>query len=52
MNDSAIWKALPAIENKHLIEIPFGLSYYTDILSANAQIDFIRDQLIEKATTN
>lgn len=46
MNTSAIWKGLPAIKKNHLVEIPFGLSYYTDILSANAQIDFMRDQLI------
>lgn len=44
--NSPIWEALPAVKDNHVITIPFGLFYYDDILSQNAQLDLIVDGLV------
>lgn len=47
LTKNEIWNSLPAIKNNRLIEMEFGLSYYTDIYSSNAQVDYITNALIE-----
>lgn len=49
MNKSKIWTNLPAIKNNRLVEMPFALGFYTDLYSANKQVDFVRDELIKVA---
>lgn len=45
-SENEIWNSLPAIKNNRLILMEFGLSFYTDIYSTNAQIDFLTEALI------
>jgi iron complex transport system substrate-binding protein len=47
MSANEIWNRIPAIKRNQVIEMDFGLNYYSDILSANAQIDYIVSQLTE-----
>ncbi|MCB2298945.1 ABC transporter substrate-binding protein [Clostridium tagluense] len=47
LTKNKIWNSLPAIKNNRLIEIEFGLSYYTDIYSANAQVNYITNALLK-----
>jgi len=42
-----IWNSIPAIKNNKLIEMDFGLSYYTDIYSTKSQVDYIVNSLLE-----
>jgi len=49
LTQNEIWKSIPAIKNNRLINMEFGLSFYTDIYSANAQIIFITEALINAA---
>lgn len=41
-----LWNSIPAVKEGRLMEIDFGLSYYSDIYSLNAQLDFIVDNLL------
>lgn len=41
-----LWNSIPAVKEGRLMEIDFGLSYYSDIYSLNAQLDFIVDKLL------
>lgn len=47
LSQNQVWSSLPAIQNHHLIEMEFGLSYYTDIYSAKAQVNFIVNALLD-----
>ncbi|MBP1991458.1 AraC family transcriptional regulator [Paenibacillus eucommiae] len=46
LSDNAIWNSIPAVKEGRLIEIGFGLSYYSDIYSLDKQLDFIVDSLL------
>ncbi len=46
LSQSDIWNALPAVTNNRVIEIEFGLSFYTDIYSSIAQINYVTEALI------
>ncbi|MFD2878730.1 hypothetical protein ACFTAO_26445 [Paenibacillus rhizoplanae] len=41
-----LWNGIPAVKEGRLMNIDFGLSYYSDIYSLNAQLDFIADALL------
>ncbi|WP_254075473.1 AraC family transcriptional regulator [Paenibacillus tritici] len=41
-----LWNSIPAVKEGRLMNIDFGLSYYSDIYSLNAQLDFIVDALL------
>lgn len=41
-----LWNSIPAVKEGRMLEIDFGLSYYSDIYSLNAQLDFIVDNLL------
>ncbi|MBU3143052.1 ABC transporter substrate-binding protein [Clostridium sp. CF012] len=47
LTKNEIWNSLPSIKNNRLIEMEFGLSYYTDIYSANAQVNYITNALLK-----
>lgn len=49
LSQNDVWNSLPAIKSNHLIEMEFGLSYYSDIYSANAQVDYIVNALLKSA---
>ncbi|SFF19080.1 iron complex transport system substrate-binding protein [Paenibacillus algorifonticola] len=49
LSDNSIWNSIPAIKEGRLIEIEFGLAYYSDIYSLDKQLDFIVEKLLEKA---
>ncbi|GBF76863.1 hypothetical protein PA598K_05371 [Paenibacillus sp. 598K] len=46
LSNHKIWTALPAVQNNRVIEMAFGLSYYSDIYSATAQVEFVKDSLL------
>ena len=41
-----LWNGIPAVKEGRLMNIDFGLSYYSDIYSLNAQLDFIVEHLL------
>lgn len=46
LSSDAIWNSLPAVINNRVIGIEFGLSYYPDILSATAQLNYVTEELL------
>lgn len=44
--DMAIWNSLSAVQNDNLIYVPFGMFYYDDIISQEAQLDVIIDEIL------
>lgn len=46
LSKDKIWTSLPAVQNNRVIEMAFGFSYYSDIYSAAAQIEFVKDSLL------
>lgn len=46
LSQDAIWNTIPAVVNNRIIGIEFGLSYYPDIYSATAQLDYVTEALI------
>lgn len=41
-----VWNSIPAIKEGRLIEIDFGLAYYSDIYSLNKQLDFVVESML------
>lgn len=41
-----LWNSIPAVKEGRLMNIDFGLSYYNDIYSLNAQLDYIVNALL------
>lgn len=41
-----LWNSIPAVKEGRLINMDFGLSYYSDIYSLNAQLNFIVEHLL------
>lgn len=46
LSQSDVWNSLPAVHNNRVIEIEFGLSFYADIYSATAQINYVTEALL------
>ncbi|OBZ18323.1 hypothetical protein A8L34_01685 [Bacillus sp. FJAT-27264] len=46
LTSDPLWNSIPAVKEGHLLSIDFGLSYYNDIYSLNAQLDYIVDSLL------
>ncbi|WNS44848.1 AraC family transcriptional regulator [Paenibacillus sp. MMS20-IR301] len=46
LTSDPLWTSIPAVKAGRLMEIDFGLSYYSDIYSLNAQLDYIVDSLL------
>ena len=49
LSQSDVWNSLPAVKNNHVIEIEFGFSYYSDLYSAAAQVDYVTEALLNLA---
>ena len=49
LSDNSIWNSIPAVKEGRLVEIEFGLAYYSDIYSLDKQLDFIVEKLLEGA---
>lgn len=41
-----VWNSIPAVKEGRLIEIDFGLAYYSDIYSLDKQLDFVVESLL------
>ncbi len=48
LSDDAIWNSLEAVQNNRVIEIKFGLNFYTDIYSTIAQIKTVSSELLRR----
>lgn len=46
MSTNPVWASLPAVKNGKLIEIPFSMAHYPDILSQIQQIEYLSDALL------
>lgn len=46
MSTNEIWNSLPAVKNGQLIEIPFSMAHYPDVLSQMKQIKYLSDSLL------
>ncbi|AIQ47205.1 hypothetical protein R70723_15915 [Paenibacillus sp. FSL R7-0273] len=46
LTQDPVWNSIPAVKAGRLINIDFGLSYYSDIYSLNAQLDYIVESLL------
>lgn len=46
MSTNAVWTSIPAVKNQQLIEIPFAMAHYPDILSQMQQIEYLSDALL------
>jgi iron complex transport system substrate-binding protein len=44
--DSKVWESLPAVQDGYVIPLDFGMFYYDDILSQNAQLQAITDGIL------
>lgn len=52
LTQDPIWNSIPAVKAGRLINIDFGLSYYSDIYSLNAQLDYIVESLLAAPRVN
>ncbi|WP_270169017.1 AraC family transcriptional regulator [Paenibacillus sp. SYP-B4298] len=48
LSNDMIWNSLKAVQKNQVIEMDFGLNYYTDIYSAMAQINYVSSQLLQR----
>lgn len=46
MSTNPVWTSLPAVKNGKLIEIPFSMAHYPDVLSQIQQIEYLADALL------
>lgn len=46
LTQNPIWNNIPAVKEGRLMEIDFGLGYYSDIYSLNVQLDYIVEALL------
>ena len=46
LTNHPVWNSIPAIKEGRLIEIDFGLAYYSDIYSLDKQLDFVVESLL------
>lgn len=49
LSENSVWNNIPAVKEGRLVEIEFGLAYYSDIYSLDKQLDFIMEKLLEGA---
>ncbi|WP_130604819.1 AraC family transcriptional regulator [Cohnella abietis] len=49
MENDPIWKSLTAVKEGKVIQTNSGMFWFNDILSLNAQLEFITEQLLEHA---
>ncbi|ANK60660.1 ABC transporter substrate-binding protein [Loigolactobacillus backii] len=47
MQKNPIWKSLPAVKAKHVIELPFNKMYYYDPYATRGQLKIVTDALIK-----
>lgn len=47
VSDGAVWKSIPAVVNDNILYADTSVTWYTDIMSSSALIDFIVDGLID-----
>jgi iron complex transport system substrate-binding protein len=47
LTENPIWNSIPAVKNNRVIPMEFGFSYYPDIYSAMAQINYLTESLIQ-----
>ena len=46
MSANAVWTSIPAVKNQQLIELPFSMAHYPDILSQIQQMEYLTDALL------
>lgn len=46
-----IWDSLPAVQQGRVINLNYGLFFYNDITSYNDQLDYLMEELLNKADT-
>jgi iron complex transport system substrate-binding protein len=49
LTNDPLWNSLPAVKAGRLLPIDFGLSYYSDIYSLDAQLDYVVESLLATA---
>jgi len=47
--DNEVWNLLPAVQHNRIVTVATSLSWYTDILSSNALMDYVVNQLLTSA---
>ncbi|OPA81001.1 AraC family transcriptional regulator [Paenibacillus selenitireducens] len=52
LSGNKVWASIPAVKAGNMIEIEFGLFYYSDIYSLNTQLDVITDKLLATVKDN
>ncbi|MEK4058913.1 MULTISPECIES: AraC family transcriptional regulator [Paenibacillus] len=52
LTEDPLWNSIPAVKAGRLMEIDFGLAYYSDIFSLNAQLDYIVERLLAAPKVN
>lgn len=52
LENSDVWKSLPAVKENHIIEAPSNLFWFNDIISMNAQVDLILDSILGESASN
>ncbi len=48
LSENSIWTSIQAVQNNRVIPMEFGFSYYPDIYSAMAQINYLTESLIQE----
>ncbi|WP_185601863.1 helix-turn-helix domain-containing protein [Paenibacillus sp. 598K] len=48
LSNDTIWNSLEAVQNNRVVEIKFGLNFYTDIYSSIAQINTVSSELLKR----
>lgn len=49
LDGNPVWDGISAVKAGHVIDMPFGMTFYTDIKSSMIQAEFFTEELIKKA---
>ncbi|MNC83286.1 hypothetical protein D3C75_1371550 [compost metagenome] len=52
LTEDLLWNSITAVKAGRLMEIDFGLAYYSDIFSLNAQLEYIVERLLAAPKAN
>lgn len=48
LNNNAVWRSLPAVKAKHVIELPFNKMYYYDPIAIKGQIKLVTETMLSQ----
>lgn len=48
LNANAVWRALPAVKAKHVIQLPFEKMYYYDPIAVKGQIKLVTEAMLKQ----